>query len=117
MVVKTECYGCGNEYPLGARTPPDDGMDVKTACPGCGSASYRSFTEGVDDSASDFELIKQAISVSGVGSQTAKNIHDEYNYFSVLAEADLDELTDVDGVGEGNGSRILEQIERMTEDY
>lgn len=116
MVVKTECLGCGDEYPLGARDEPNDEMAVKTACPDCGSPSYRSFAEGVDGSKSDFELIEQAIDVPGVGVQTAENIHETYQFFNRFAEAQLDELTDVDGVGSTNGSRIIEQIERMSGD-
>lgn len=111
MGVKAHCYVCNGDYPLGSRTGTETGGT--TACPECGSIPYSTFNDGVGSGKSDFELLEQAIDVKGVGRQTRENIHEEYTLFTELRDVELDELTLIDGIGRGNGERILEKVEQM----
>jgi len=103
-MITATCQDCGDEHPLGDR--PE--TDTTTACPACRSQSYTTHAT-TTITKSERERIEDAVSdVDNVGDETLENLCTEFDFYAELSGADVDELTDVELVGDATAQQIVE---------
>ena len=107
MGVKAICSDCRDEHPLGDRlTDPDR---TTTTCPNCRSTSYSSEPVDAETLPSERDRIHDAVAdIRGVGQKNLKHLQNTFGLYVELETASVDDLTEVQGIGEKTAERIVE---------
>lgn len=107
MTVVAHCSDCNDTHPVGDRLADW----TTTRCPVCGSTTYGTEATEGESPKSEAERIADAISnVRGVGEETKENIVEEFGFYAELEGASVDQLADIDNVGETTAERIKEAV-------
>lgn len=108
MAVLTECRDCSDVQRGGGRRIVDG--HLTTVCPACGSPSYRSQRVDGDLEAERERIIDRVRGAPGVRNGTAENLADYFLTFERLEATGLDELRDVNGMGEQNAQALADRL-------
>lgn len=109
MAVIATCRDCGDEHPLRDRRHSPEHIPV--VCPVCDSPSYSSEGAGDVTIKSEAQRIHDAVAdVRGVGEKNLRALQSTFGLYVELEAADVDELAQVEGIGQTTAERIAEAV-------